>query len=50
VRTAAPLDGRSKFKGYVRDAGTDALILEVDGANVDIPYEAIVRSNLIDER
>jgi ribosome maturation factor RimP len=50
VRTSAPLDGRSKFKGYVRDAGTDALVLEVDGANVDIPYDAIVRSNLIDER
>jgi ribosome maturation factor RimP len=50
VRTSAPLDGRSKFKGYVRDAGTNALVLEVDGANVDIPYDAIVRSNLIDER
>jgi ribosome maturation factor RimP len=50
LRTSRPLDGRSKFKGYVRDAGTDALTLEVDGANVDIPYDVIVRSNLIDER
>ena len=50
LRTSSPLDGRSKFKGYVRDAGTDALTLEVEGANVDIPYELIVRSNLIDER
>ncbi len=50
VRTSSPLDGRSKFKGEVKDAGTDALTLEVDRADVDIPYELIVRGNLIDER
>lgn len=50
LRTAEPLDGRSKFRGEVKDAGTDALTLEVDGADVEIPYEAIVRGNLIDER
>jgi ribosome maturation factor RimP len=42
--------GRSKFKGELKDARTDALTLDVDGAEVDIPYEAIVRGNLIDER
>jgi len=42
--------GRSKFKGELKDAGTDALTLSVDGAEVDIPYDAIVRGNLIDER
>jgi ribosome maturation factor RimP len=50
LRTAAPLEGRSKFKGRVKDAGTDALTVEVDGNEVDIPYDAIVRGNLIDER
>lgn len=50
LRTAEPLDGRSKFRGEVKAAGTDALTLEVDGADVEIPYEAIVRGNLIDER
>src|SRR4051812_46290865 len=50
LRTAAPLAGRSKFKGRVKDAGTDALTVEVDGTDVDIPYGAIVRGNLIDER
>jgi ribosome maturation factor RimP len=50
LRTAQPLEGRSKFKGQLKDAGTDALTVTVDGADVDIPYDAIVRGNLIDER
>jgi ribosome maturation factor RimP len=50
LRTAEPQSGRSKFKGELKDAGTDALTLSVDGADVDIPYESIVRANLIDER
>jgi ribosome maturation factor RimP len=50
LRTVAPVAGRSKFKGELKDAGTDALTLSVDGAEVDIPYDAIVRGNLIDER
>jgi ribosome maturation factor RimP len=50
LRTAQPLEGRSKFKGQLKEAGTDALTVTVDGADVDIPYDAIVRGNLIDER
>jgi ribosome maturation factor RimP len=50
LRTDAPIDGRSKFKGELKDAGTDALTLDVDGADVDIPYALIVRGNLIGER
>ena len=50
VRTAEPVGGRSKFKGEVRQAGADALTVSVDGTDVDIPYESIVRGNLIDER
>ena len=50
LRTSTPLNGRSKFKGELKDAGTDAVTLVVDGNEVDIPYEAIVRGNLIDER
>lgn len=49
LRTAEPVAGRSRFKGEVEDAGTDALTIDVDGAKVDIPYDAIVRGNLIDE-
>jgi ribosome maturation factor RimP len=50
LRTAEPVGGRSKFKGEVRQAGAEALTVSVDGADVDIPYESIVRGNLIDER
>jgi len=50
LRIVEPVAGRSKFKGELKDAGTDALTLSVDGAEVDIPYDAIVRGNLIDER
>jgi len=50
LRTSVPLNGRSKFKGELKDAGTYAVTLVVDGNEVDIPYEAIVRGNLIDER
>src|SRR5204862_6000278 len=50
LRTAQPVAGRSKFKGEVTDVHDDTLSVTVDGADVDIPYEAIVRGNLIDER
>jgi ribosome maturation factor RimP len=50
VRTGQPVGGRSKFKGELKDAGSDALTIEVDGAAVNIPYDAVVRGNLIDER
>ena len=50
VRVGEPIDGRSKFKGEVKDAGADALTLAVDGTEIQIPYDAIVRGNLIDER
>ena len=50
LRVSEPIEGRSKFKGDVKDAGADALTLVVDGSDVNIPYDAIVRGNLIDER
>jgi ribosome maturation factor RimP len=50
LRTREPLGGRSKFKGELKDAGDDALTLGIDGKEIEIPYETIVRGNLIDER
>jgi ribosome maturation factor RimP len=50
LRTREPLEGRSKFKGEVKDAGADTVTLSVEGIDWDIPYDAIVRCNLIDER
>jgi ribosome maturation factor RimP len=50
VRTSDDIGGRKRFKGTVTAANDDALVLGVDGGrNVDIPYAAIVRGNLIDE-
>jgi ribosome maturation factor RimP len=51
VRTEHELDGRKKFRGTVAGANGAVLALDVaDGERVDIPYEQIVRGNLIDER
>ena len=50
LRTHQPVEGRSKFKGDLQGAGDDVLTLGVDGKAIEIPYEAIVRGNLIDER
>jgi ribosome maturation factor RimP len=49
VRTAQPVAGRSKFKGLLKDAGEESVTLGVEEADVTIPYDAIVRGNLIDE-
>ena len=43
------MSGRSKFKGTLKDAGESTVTLGVDDTDVTIPYESIVRGNLIDE-
>jgi ribosome maturation factor RimP len=50
LRTAEAIGNRKRFKGTVADATDHHLALAVaDGGRLDIPYEAIVRGNLIDE-
>jgi ribosome maturation factor RimP len=49
LRTSQPVAGRSKFKGLLKDAGEQSVTLGVEEADVTIPYDAIVRGNLIDE-
>jgi ribosome maturation factor RimP len=49
LRTRQPIEGRSRVKGPVLEAGERAVKVGVDGAELDIPYDAIVRGNLIDE-
>jgi ribosome maturation factor RimP len=41
---------RAKVRGEVVRADEQAVTVGVDGDEVDIPYEQIVRGNLIDER
>jgi len=50
VRTEHELDGRKKFRGTVAAADNGDLALVVpDGQRVKIPYDEIVRGNLVDE-
>jgi ribosome maturation factor RimP len=50
LRTESELGGRKRFRGTVVAADNQALALGVaDGERVTIPYEAIVRGNLVDE-
>jgi ribosome maturation factor RimP len=50
VRTTEQVAGRTKFKGEVVAADDRAFTLVAGtGERVDVPYEAVARSNLIDE-
>jgi ribosome maturation factor RimP len=50
VRTGLEVEGRKKFRGQVLAADDAAVTLEVAGSKrLHIPYETIVRGNLIDE-
>jgi ribosome maturation factor RimP len=50
LRLSEPVGGRAKFKGELRDADADALTLSADGNEWKIPYDAIARGNLIEDR
>ena len=51
LRTAEEIEGRRRFRGTVTEAGESAVALDVSEVGaVRIPYDAIVRGNLIDER
>jgi ribosome maturation factor RimP len=49
LRTAGEIDGRRKFKGEVVDAGAKEIRLAAAGSEYEIPYDSIVRANLIEE-
>jgi ribosome maturation factor RimP len=50
LRTAHEVQGKTRFKGEVVATGRTSLALGVaDGKRIDIPYDEIVRGNLIDE-
>jgi ribosome maturation factor RimP len=50
LRTEGEFEGRSRFRGELLEAGARTLRIAAAGREpVDIPYEAIVRGNLIDE-
>jgi ribosome maturation factor RimP len=49
VKTYAEIAGRKRFRGQVKGASERNVTVGIDGSDVDIPYDAIVRGNLIDE-
>ena len=49
LRTAAEIGGRKRFKGELLGADDRAVELATEPEPVSIPYEQIVRGNLIDE-
>jgi ribosome maturation factor RimP len=50
LRTADEIDGRNRFRGELVEAGERAIRLAAAGERaVEIPYDAIVRGNLIAE-
>ena len=42
-------EGRSRVRGEVVAAGERTVTVKTDGESVDIPYDSIVRGNLIEE-
>jgi ribosome maturation factor RimP len=50
VRTDRPIEGRNRFKGELHGAADGAVLLSVAGEPepLRIPYDAIVRANIID--
>jgi ribosome maturation factor RimP len=50
LRTDIEVAGRKRFRGEVIEAGENEVTLALGDERVDIPYEAIVRGNLIEER
>ena len=49
VRIDPDIDGRKRFRGEVVDAGDGAVTVKAGEDAVNIPYDAIVRGNLINE-
>ena len=49
IRTAETIGGRKRFRGEVAEAGEREVTVKAGADDVHIPYDAIVRGNLIDE-
>jgi ribosome maturation factor RimP len=49
LRTSTDIEGRKRFKGALVGTGPAAIRVSTDGDEYEIPYETIVRGNLIEE-
>lgn len=46
VRTTAPMDGRRRFKGLLKDISADRILIECDGQPYTVPLELLERARL----
>jgi ribosome maturation factor RimP len=49
LRTAAPVSGKTRFRGEIVSVDTSAVSLAAGDTTYEIPVDLIVRGNLIDE-
>lgn len=49
IRIAGDIGGRRRFRGELVGAGDGTLSVQAAGSTYDIPYDDIVRANLVDE-
>lgn len=47
IKTSAAVGGQRNFKGILRGISEDSIVLEEDGLRKAIPFELIVKANLI---
>ena len=49
LRTGKGIQGETRFRGELAAAGESGVTVTTVGGSVEIPYEALVRANVIDE-
>jgi ribosome maturation factor RimP len=49
VKTSPEIAGRKRFRGELKGAGERDVTVAVGGDDIQIPYDVIVRANLIDD-
>ena len=50
VRTEHAVDGRRQFRGTLTDARDDEIEIDLDGERAQLPYAAIRRANLVEDK
>jgi ribosome maturation factor RimP len=49
IKLATPIDGRRKFNGVIRAVGDNQVVLEMDAEEIELPFDAIEKANLVPE-
>ncbi|MGD8497511.1 MAG: ribosome maturation factor RimP [Chromatiales bacterium] len=49
LRLGTPLDGRRRFEGRIADVDADAVTLELEDGQTELPFDAIEEARLIPE-